>query len=369
MSSIDYSAGAQLSAGATQVFVYGVSLLLLVGFVYAVARARRHARRARDATASVATKEPEAKGYAVLRGTVETEEPERPAIVVTVTEKGTETSHKGKYSHRWTEIRRQVTVEPFYLVLASDTRVRVEPGEDVFLVDKLERVKRGNPRTRRASLDNGEIAYVSGALREAYNPRADDSQRGLYRGAIPTGLVMGRGRERMLVSTEPLARRPQRLASAYRGIAILLGLALLLANGALFATNHYLQLFGEVSELRVLTTRTWTTRSKNSTTTHWGLTAAYPMGGTELQLDTEVSHEAYSLAKSGELKTIPFRVVPSSPSYYDVGPRPTIGIGRMLVAVGALILLVFVYCLLLDGAIEWYDRKLIVEKGSGRLQP
>ena len=34
-----------------------------------------------------------------------------------------------------------------------------------------------------------------------------------------------------------------------------------------------------------------------------------------------------------------------------------------------LIGLLLLYVLLLDGAREWYDRKQIIEKGSGRLAP
>ena len=370
MSPVDYGAAGQLSPEATLIVVYGVAFVLLAAIVHALLRGRRHAQRAQAATESVQTKQPAAKGYAVLRGTVETEAPERPAIVVTLTEVGTEKKHKNKWTHAWTETHREVRQEPFYLVLASGTRVRVEPGDDVFLVDKLELVRRGNPRTRRASLDNGELAYVSGLVEEGYHPRADEGQGGPYRGAIPTGHVLRRGPERMLVSTEPLARRPQRIASAHRWMALLLAVALLLANGVVFGSTHMVHLFGENTELAVQNTRTWTTTNKNSVTTHYAVVAAYPASTGEIvSLDGEVNLQIYSLARNNTLTKMPFRVVPSHPSYFAVGTGPTHSGLMILLAVGLFLVLVLIYRALLDNAREWYDRKLVVETGSGRLKP
>jgi hypothetical protein len=366
---IDYTARGLVSPSLTLLFVYGLAFVMFVAFVNAIMRARRHAARAREATASVATKEPAAQGYAVLRGTVESEDPERPAVVVTITETGTERKQKGKWSHTWTEINRKIEVEPFYLVLASGTRVLIEPGQDIFFVDKLERVHGGNPRTRAARLDNGEIVHVSGTLVDGWHtPRAGDAQGGLYRGGAPTGLVMRPGKERMLLSTEPLARRPQRLQSAHRAMAIVLAVTLLLMNGLLFGSTHLVQFFGEVSELRVLATRTWLTRHKNNTTRHYGVTGAYPKGdGTELPLEDEVSAEAYAIVTSGGQAKVPFRVVHAWPTQYAIGTGPTIGVTRIIFSIFALVGLVVIYAVLLDSAREWYDRKKVVEQGSGRL--
>jgi hypothetical protein len=369
MSIPDYSAAGQLSPGTTLMLVYGVGLVLLAGIVQALVQWRHHTSRARAAAASVMTKEPEAKGFAVLRGTVETEEPDRPAIVVTLTEHGTESERKKKWSHVWAEIDRSVRQEPFYLVLESGTRVRVEPGDDVFLVDTLDLVERGNPRTRRASLENGETAYVSGVLEAGWHPRAETAQGGLYRGQVPSsGHVMRRGSERMLVSTEPLGERSQRLANAHRWMAIMLTFALALANGLVFSSTHVVHLFGEDQELDVVTTRTWETRSRNSVTTHYAVIAAYPTGpGASTTLESEVNASTYYLAHNGTLKTIPFRVVPSHPSYYDVGTGPTRNSALVFFTVGLLGALTFIYLALLDGARAWYDRKRVIEKGSGRL--
>jgi hypothetical protein len=280
--------------------------------------------------------------------------------------------NKNSYSYTWKEFDRRVEVEPFTLVLASGMRVRVEPDPDVFLVDKLVVSARGNPRTRRASLDNGELAYVDGVLAADWKPQTDASQvkdgNALYRDAPPTGFVMTNGIERMLISTEPVARRHQRRSDAHRLMAILVSLLFVFMNTVMFGSAHLVNLAGDVVVTRLLAKNTWTTRNKSTTTTHYGLRSSYvdPATGRDVEVYDEVSDAAYTAAANGQ--PIPFRVVLWRPSLCGVGTGATIGVLHALLAVAMVTGFVVFNRRKVRGAREWYDQVVLEEHGSGPLR-
>ena len=372
MTDIDYSAAGQLTPAGTIVFVVAMNLVLLGTLANAVWWMLRHARQAREASASVSRGDPSAAGHTVLFGTVETQAPESPAVTVTVRERGTEYVNKNSYSYAWREIDRRVEVEPFTLVLASGMRVRVEPDPDVFLVDKLVVSTRGNPRTRRASLDNGELAYVDGVLERDWKPQTDASQvkdgNALYRDAPPAGFVMTNGVERMLISTEPLSRRHQRRSDAHRLMAILVGLLFVLMNTVMFGSTHVVNLAGDVVVTRLLAKSTWTTRNKSTVTTHYGLRTSYvdPATGRDVEVYDEVSLAAFNAAANGQ--PIPFRVVLWRPSLCEVGTGATIGAFHALLAMAMVGAFLVINRRKVRGAREWYDQAILEEHGSGQLQ-
>lgn len=372
MTDIDYSAAGQLTPVGTLVFVIALNLVLLGTLANAVWWMLRHARQAREASASVSRADPSAAGHTVLLGTVETRDPERPAVTVTVRERGTETVTKNSYSYTWKEFDRHVEVEPFTLVLASGMRVRVEPDPDVFLVDKLVVSERGNPRTRRASLDNGELAYVDGVLEQDWQPQTDASQvkdgNALYRDAPPTGFVMKNGVERMLISTEPLSRRHRRRSDAHRLMAILVGLLFVLMNTVVLGSTHLVNLAGNVVVTRLLAKNTWTTRNKSTETTHYGLRGSYvdPATGRDVEVYDEVSFAAFDAAANGQ--PIPFRVVLWRPSECTVGTGATIGGLHALIAAAMVTAFLVFNRRKVRGAREWYDQAILEEHGSGQLQ-
>jgi hypothetical protein len=371
MTDIDYSPANHLSTGGTVAFIVLVNLALLGALAYALWSRQRHARRAQQASASVSLGDPRSTGHMVLYGTVETES-KRAAVTVTVREYGEDHVDRNKVSYSWKEIDRRVEVAPFTLVLPSGTRVRVEPDPDVFLVDKLVITERSNPRTRQAALDHGELAYVDGVLDKGWLPRTDASQvqggDALYRDAGPTGLVMKHGVERMLISTEPLARRHQRRSSAHGLMAIVLSVALLLMNTAVFGSAILVDIAGDVVETRVLAKRVWDTSGKGGPVKHYGLRASYvdPATGRDVEVDDEVSFAAHYAASNRS--AIPFRVVLRSPSYCAVGRGASFSVSYAMLVVMAVVGLSFLYWKKVRGSYEWYDQAILEEHGSGHLQ-
>ena len=166
-------------------------------------RRTRHLRLAREADdAQSRADRPLAAGDAVLAGTV-LDEGEGAAVTVRIHQRGEEKSRKGRWNHEWTETHREVTARPFHVVLASGERVRVEPDERVFLVDKLDGITKdpeGNKRCRSATLTRDERVYVTGTLVRAPNPppgaSGDAAAALVMRGKDKTSQQVQRGGER-----------------------------------------------------------------------------------------------------------------------------------------------------------------------------
>src|SRR6185369_6868987 len=109
------------------------------------------------------------------------------AVRVEVEQAGTESESSGVWSHEWTEVSRRVFVEPFYVVDAAGRRTRVEPRDDVLLVDSMNGKILVNltRRIRTAELTPGEEVWASGELTAALDPEGATSG---YRDAA--GLVL-----------------------------------------------------------------------------------------------------------------------------------------------------------------------------------
>ncbi|AGP35486.1 hypothetical protein [Sorangium cellulosum] len=196
-------------------------------------------------------------GEGVVLGTVEREQGADVAVRVEVEQKGVELAssvswrHGGAVSwrHAWTETGRKVRAHPFYLRHASGARVRVEPGEDVMLVDALDgmilvdRTK----RVRVAELVPGEEAFAFGELRRAPDPEAPPLG---YRERAQGYVLVRPRRRRMLLSSEPFGEQFARKAAFRLRWAIIAGVASLAFNAA-FAPFHARRWLGETVEVRV----------------------------------------------------------------------------------------------------------------------
>jgi hypothetical protein len=367
-----------LSPTATLVVIALVLFTLGIAFAWAVYWWGAQKRRAEAALASVTSGPPPARGSVVLHGTVETEEPDRPAITVTLWELGEEKEEENGWSHTWTEQRRETKVEPFYLALTTSpgTIVRVEPDDDVFLVDKLDVLEAGNPRSRRAELTNGEKAYVSGIIRSGSHARvdarraADAAAHGsAYRGGPTDGLVLRSGRDRMLVSTEPLDQRYVRLAKAHRLFAALLGLSVALAGTAVFGRTLVTEAFGKTVDAEIFSARHWTTSGgEGGPHHHYSVTARYPdASGHDVELTSEVRQNIYDGFQARRVLRVPFVVAFDNPTFSCLGVRASTDATRCIVSMFVTVLLLLLYRSALGGAREWYDQRRVVTRGEGRL--
>ena len=372
-----------LSPTATLFVIASVLMSLAGAFGWAVYGWGEQRRRAAAALASLTSGPPPARGAVVLHGVVETEVPHRPAITVTLLEIGEEKQEKNGWSHKWTEQKRETKAEPFYLVLSGSARalVRVEPDDDVLLVDRLDVLEPGNPRSRRAELTNGETAYVSGVIGRGWHARAS-ARRGAdglaaempsahgsaYRGGPTDGLVLRPGRDRMLVSTEPLDQRYVRLAKAHRLFTFVLGLALAFASTVVFGPAVLTEAFGKTVDAEVLLVRHWTTNGKHGPNHHYAATARYTAAtGRSVLLTEDVNEDVYLSWQGQNLPRMPFVVAFDTPLYANVGTRTTTDVARGVLSVIGTFALLFLYVRALGIAREWYDKRRVVTRGSGPL--
>lgn len=155
----------------------------------ALSAARREKTRQPSRTALKA-------GRQTIHGCVAYDEGRDVAMRTEIEQEGTEAETKEGWTHTWTEVRRKVDTQPFFVVTDHGERVRVEPDESSLLWDELEVPSAPVPstdptprRTRLATLSRDERVWVTGQLRRA--DRADVALSGDYRTpAVGEGWVM-----------------------------------------------------------------------------------------------------------------------------------------------------------------------------------
>ena len=183
MEAIDLVSAYHLDAFWSVLLVGAASATLLGLFAFTVRRCAANVAlgRAADREHPVADARP--RGGSALRpgrvtvvcGEVVPLKGDTAAVRVEIDQEGSETCHKHQYTHRWTETRRRASVRPFSLRLASGELLGVEPGEDVFLIDKLDRITRHGmwSRTVTAELTAGERVHAVGVIAERLDPRGE----------------------------------------------------------------------------------------------------------------------------------------------------------------------------------------------------
>ncbi len=209
-------------AGARDLSLVGWALaVLLLAAGSALLRARRAAARARAHRQSEtgALEEPLGEGSRVLAGYVAYAQGQTEAMRVEFTQLGNESESSGSWSHKWTELHRKLTVQPFYVVRPDGERIRVEPTlSQSKLYDELENkilvrddlagvpASSGPQRARFATLLPQEHVWVTGRLERGFDPEhgATASQSGYRESATPNSWVM-RGDPTLLVSSVSLA--------------------------------------------------------------------------------------------------------------------------------------------------------------------
>lgn len=333
-----------------------VPLLVLLAIQFPLIawwRDRRRARAAERADAGQAD-----GGVAVVKGRVATDG-QGPAITLEIEQRGWQRSNKNGYFVQWAEVGRKVTAKPFWVEQADGRRVRVEPDERVFLVDKLETAARGRAaRARIATLTDGEPVHVIGVLQPGLDPM------GGYREASAKVLRPERGR-RMLISTEPLADRHRRRARFHARWTLLGGGLLVAVYLLCFGKYLALETHGRTYAARVERLHTYVTTTKGSRTMHYEVDATLTdENGLPHRVWDEVSHRDWVLLRTGE--TVPFRAW-SPTGWSQIGASATAPFGGVVGLVLALALLGLLYPVNSRATSPWYDRPRLVETTRGRL--
>ncbi|MBL8605454.1 MAG: hypothetical protein JNK72_26220 [Myxococcales bacterium] len=312
------------------------SYVIMLGFtVFALAalyfafQQRSLARRAEaEAEQMQHAQQPLKQGMGFVAGQVELARGETLALDVTVTQHGTESHTKNGTFHQWNEKARQVRARPFYLRHPSGARVRVEPGQQVVLIDRLSQRAWVEPAVRRmrASLAPGSFVLVEGTLSTGHDPENAAAQGGYRDGALGWSMVP-RPDGSMEVCCEPPARRH---ALRARGLGrSLKWAALTMILGLAPAVGFFSRLvLGSDESLYLQRTATWTTRSRRGGTAHhYGMYVTRPRGGwanERYELDEDDYVRLEQLSGPAEVW---MRVVPDSPALTSPGQGTSVHVG------------------------------------------
>lgn len=361
---------APMHAGPGPTFVLGIALLGLGGFAAIVqlfARAAQLARAQRH-EATVLEQRADWPLFAgpnrVVRGTVDCDDLEVP-VKVEIVQHAIDHTSKNSKSHSWEEIHREVVAAPFYLVRGDGQNVLVEPDQQVLVIDTLETVPAKDiPRARRRISDvrRGETFFAYGDLHQGQHPRARTAYRD---GAMGWILRPPRGVTRMLFATGSIANR-------YAGRVSFLRLwgAILLVIWSVFSVTTLgpfvgASLFGKHTVTHVTGQHTYTTKNKNSTTTHYVIETRTDDG---FVYEGEVERSTYTWileSKSmGTRLTVPIIRTGSSTWASYLGDRPgAYWMALILGNIGAIVIGLVLFNTY-ESKAAWYDRKKLKEPGG-----
>lgn len=360
----DISANHHLGSLLSFFLVDGVGL---VGFALLILHALRcraredRASRVADASADINPRL--TPGPAVLFGKVEYARAATSAVRVDIDQDGTEWESSGQWSHKWTEKNRRVHVEPFYIRVSRDKRIRVEPTRDVFLVDDMDGLIRVDlmKRVKFAELTPDEEIYASGELVRAQDPEIIGETSG-YRSAPETLVLRPRPGESMLLSSEPLGDRYRARVRFYTAACRGLIIAMLAFHVA-FVGFHLRTFFGETITTTITNLEHYTTKDDDDDDIHhYRVWVETPRG---VSLSDHVHGEVFRNLKVGD--EVPFRWVPwGFSTAATIGADVTVHfMGFSVVPILAIVYLVYRYTE--KNSKPWYDRE-VNDSGSGRLE-
>jgi hypothetical protein len=339
------------------IYVINVAVPFLVIGALFVGYWRRRRRAIQAARAEARANEPaEGEGEVVVRGKVRDVEGGGAAVRVTVEQLANEGQEKGQWKTTWSECGRRTEANPFTLELSNGSRLRVEPGDEPRLIDKLgpwvrSDRKPGEPalRTASAALEVGEDVYATGEIGTRLDPAAG------YRGAEVRVLRPPKSGP-MHLSTQGLAR-PFRV-QARRFASWIVGLVLLAAFVQLAAVQFHVALWLGERKAAVIEER-WEVPAAKKKNTEYFVT--YRLIGSG-----EVVKDAIEIEDWDRLAPGTFVPVHVSSLETTLGPHPNItGIIPMLSTV-ALIVFGVIGLTACYRKRAWYERRL-VETRSGRI--
>ncbi len=346
------------------VLIYGFGTL---GFGAIVAHALvlrfRKLREARAADASVDVHARLAPGRAIVCGAVEYAQGALQAVRVNIEQDGEESESSGVWSHKWTEKNRRINVEPFYLRVNADKRIRIEPTQKVFLVDDMDGLIRVDltQRVKFAQLTPGERVFASGELVKAHDPEAPTGTGG-YRSSTDSLVLRPLAGETMLLSSEPLGARYRARAAFYAKCARRIS-ALAVVLHVLFGGYHLRRFIGETISIPITKLEPYTTRDDDGDLVyHYRVIAMVPSSG---YVSDDVDHKTFERLRAQQV--IPFRVVTGQFSKSStIGADVTASFAAFML-VPWLCFAWFFYRYHEKKSRPWYERD-VVDTGSGRLE-
>jgi hypothetical protein len=320
----------------------------------------------------------------VVFGTVACDDASGVAVRVTIVQNVKNHSSKNSHWHTWDEASRSIEKTLFHLTRDDGQLVYVEPGDDLLVVDALERVypqARPGVRLRIADVRRGERFYAYGDLHRAHHPSAAG---GAYRGG-GIGMVLRppsrASRGRMLLATDAIRDRHSRQIALLWRWGALFGVAWTLLNAVFNVPFVEAALLGRSDRGDVVSHRVFTTRNKNSTTTHYELTVECADGFvlvqevpsstyTSVVRDTPSSMFAEPVNEPVEPGAEPARVkipllrVGDSTRASFLGSAPSIHTVWLAISLGGLAVAVAVSVFEYRRRAAWYDRKKLNERGG-----
>jgi hypothetical protein len=321
----------------------------------AVRRAIREGRLARAAEAQGAQRAPLEAGPAVLFGKVQMAHDEAVAMRVEIDQAGKESESSGTYSFAWEEVDRRVEMRPFYLLLRSGERVRVEPDGRAFLVDAMDGmiVVKENARTRFAELSPNEQIHAVGLLRRGHDPEVAPTG---YRGGGDGWVLRAEPDGELLLSSEPLEQRFRRRARAARWMALV---ATLFAAALAGVVSPYLArvALGEHASGTVLGAQ----RHKDEDSVSYRVDVQMDRFQLSLSCDEATYDRVDKVPKS-----VPVIFVRAWPSASLLGEENGMHAGDLAVGVVFLGLAAAALARIRSKSTAWYEGKL-VDKGNGKL--
>jgi hypothetical protein len=328
--------------------------------VFAVEHAREKELARHDTEAQPTRVTPLAPGPIVLVGKVD-DDGEGPAVTVAVKQEGWEYRNKGNFSHMWREVSREVSVRPFYVVRPSGERVRVEPDERAFLVDKLDGIEPQAPnmRIRRATLTAGEPVFVVGEATSGFDPKA-----GGYRDSASSIIVRPPRARSMLISTSPPAQR--HVAGAkLAGRAMRWSLLLFVTTQLFILRVDALTLFGHIERARAEGPYTWQeyVKPKNARgywVTHYGL----QLTSASATFRHEANPYFYTDVLEHRSSEAPVLV---AGGYHQLGSRVAIEDWKAILVPMWVVFWLFILLLWKASRMPWYERRKIIDGGRGHL--
>lgn len=276
-------------------------------------------------------------------------------VTVRLVESGEEWRAKGRTHHKWREVSREVRAEPFD-VIVGETRVRVEPGSEVFIVDDmqvvdLDRVRK--QRERLAKLSAGEEVTVTGQL-----VRVGGSESA-YRGAPAQWVLRPPARGPMLIATQPLAPRHRFWSGFWARAAIVPALMLVVVHGLAAHGFYRFVLTGERDVGTVVDHDTYLTHYRGSTTTHYELRVRVR----DRETYQSVTAGGYHRATLGS----PVAVVVTPDGDVRLGSEPGFPVAIVFVPILLCLFASLVVWLQRRARALWWEQKRAVSFGPGPL--